>query len=335
MKKILSAILVATALMGCNKENTLDSLEQPKIGFGYVFVNNTTKAAATDLSTANLTEFSVFGALTVNSSTGKIFENDRVYKNASNDFVYDNTQYWIPNTQYHFTAIAPYQTGNAAAWTYTTSEAQNGTITYDASSDIDLLFAYVKPEKTAEKITTQPEKVGFTFNHLLSRARFTFVNNVPEISNITFKITDVKILDAYKVGTIAVSNGVAGDWAAETNNNTYDVSFANAATIIPGEADNVTNYESTEHHYILPVAKKLNVSFKLEIFQAGVSLGIYDRATTVDITPEKGMSYDIKANLTVENALPNAIYPIEFKVNAINDWAEYTNVDAGDIVTNN
>lgn len=332
MKKILSAILVATALMGCNKENTLDSLEQPEIGFGYVFVNNTTKA--TDLSTANLTEFSVFGALTVNSSTGKIFENDRVYKKAS-DFVYDNTQYWIPNTQYHFTAIAPYQTGDAAAWTYATSEAQNGTITYDASSDIDLLFAYVKPAKTAATITAQPEEVGFNFNHLLSRARFTFVNNVPEISNITFKITNVKILDAYKVGTIAVSDGAAGNWAAETTNNTYEISFANAANIIPGQADNVTNYESTEHHYILPVAKTLNVSFKLEIFQAGVSLGTYDRATTVDITPEKGMSYDIKANLTVENALPNAIYPIEFKVNAIKDWAGYTNVNAGNIVTNN
>ena len=335
MKKILSAILVATALMGCNKENTLDSLEQPKIGFGYVFVNNTTKAAATDLSTANLTEFSVFGALTVNSSTGKIFENDRVYKNASNDFVYDNTQYWIPNTQYHFTAIAPYKTGNAAAWTYTTSEAQNGTITYDASSDIDLLFAYVEPAKTAATITTQPEKVGFTFNHLLSRARFTFVNNVPEISNITFKITEVKVLDAYKVGTLAVAEGVPGTWAAASDNNSFEVAFDNASAVIPGKADNVTNYESTEHHYILPVAKKLNVSFKLEIFQAGVPLGIYDRATTVDITPGKGMSYDIKANLTVENALPNAIYPIEFKVKEINDWAGYTNVDAGDIVTNN
>ena len=335
MKKILSAILVATALMGCNKENTLDSLEQPKIGFGYVFVNNTTKAAATDLSTANLTEFSVFGALTVNSSTGKIFENDRVYKNASNDFVYDNKQYWIPNTQYHFTAIAPYKTGNAAAWTYTTSEAQNGTITYDASSDIDLLFAYVEPAKTAATITTQPEKVGFTFNHLLSRARFTFVNNVPEISNITFKITEVKVLDAYKVGTLAVAEGVPGTWAAASDNNSFEVAFDNALAVIPGKADNVTNYESTEHHYILPVAKKLNVSFKLEIFQAGVSLGIYDRATTVDIDPGKGMSYDIKANLTVENALPNAIYPIEFKVNAINNWAGYTDVNAGNIVTNN
>ena len=332
MKKILSTILVAAALMSCNKENTLGTLEQPEIGFGAVFVNNTTKA--TDLSTANLTEFSVFGAITVGTESGKIFDNDKVYQNNSNDFVYDDTQYWIPNTQYHFTAIAPYQTGNAAAWTYTTSEAQNGTITYDASSDIDLLFAYVKPAKTVETITAQPEKIGFTFSHMLSRARFTFVNEIPAVSNLTFKITEVKILDAYKVGTIAVSNGVAGNWAAATTNNTYEITFANAATIIPGKADGVTNYESTDHHYILPVAKTLNISFKLEIYQAGVPLGTYQRATTVDITPVKGMSYDIKANLTVENALPNALYPIEFKVENITNWGNFTEVNSGNITNN-
>ena len=332
MKKILSIVLIATALMSCNKENTLGSLEQPEIGFGPVFVNNTTKA--TDLSTGTLTEFGVFGAITVGEQSGKIFDNDKVYQNSSNNFVYDDTQYWIPNAQYHFTAIAPYQAGANAAWSYATDEAQNGTITYNASSDIDLLFAYVKPAQTGATITSQPAKVGFTFDHMLSRARFTFVNEVPAVSNITFKITDVKVLDAYKVGTLAIANGVAGTWAAETSNNTYAVAFANTAAVIPGKADGVTNYESTEHHYILPVAKTLNVSFKLEIFQAGVSLGTYDRATTVEITPAKGMSYDIKATLTVDNALPNALYPIEFKVENITNWADFTEVNSSNITNN-
>ena len=332
MKKILSIVLAAAVLVGCNKENTLGSLEQPEIGFGKAFVNNTVKA--TDLGSNNLENFGVFGALTVGTQSGKIFNNDKVYKVGS-DFKYDNTQYWIPNAQYHFTAIAPYQSGDDAAWSYATNEAQNGTITYDASKDVDLLFAYVKPAKTTATITSQPDEVGFTFDHMLSRARFTFVNEVPAVSNITFKITEVKVLDAYKVGTLAVAEGVAGAWAAAADNNTFEVAFANAATVIPGEAENVTNYESTEHHYILPVKKELNVSFKIEIFQAGVSLGTYQRATTVDITPAKGMSYDIKANLTVENALPNALYPIEFKVNSITNWADFSSVNAGDIVANN
>ena len=320
MKKILSIVLAAAVLVGCNKENTLGSLEQPEIGFGKAFVNSTVKA--TDLNKGNLENFGVFGALTVNNNTGKIFNNDKVYKVGS-DFKYDNTQYWIPNAQYFFTAIAPYQSGDEAKWSYTTENAHTGTITYDASSDIDLLFAYVKPEQTPSTITSQPEKVSFTFDHMLSRARFTFVNEVPAVSNITFKITDVKVLDAYKVGTLPVANGAAGTWAAATSNNTYAVAFSNNAAVIPGKADNVTNYESTAHHYILPVAKTLNVTFKIEIFQAGVSLGTYDRATTVDITPAKGMSYDLKANLTVKNALPNALHPIEFQVNKINDWANY------------
>ena len=328
MKKLLSIVLVAAVLVGCNKENTLGTLEKPEIGFDKVFVNNAVKA--TDINNANLTEFSVFGSLTVNSQTGKIFNNDKVYK-VGNDFKYDNTQYWIPNAQYHFTALAPYQSGDDAAWSYATDEAQNGTITYDAESDVDLLFAYVKPAKTGATITSQPEKIGFTFDHTLSRARFTFVNDVPAVSNITFKITEVEVLDAYKVGTLPVANGVAGTWAAATSNNTYEVEFDNDAAVIPGKADQVINYESTEHHYILPVDKTLNVTFKIEIFQAGVSLGTYQRATTVDITPAKGMSYDIKANLTVNNALPNALYPIEFEVKPITDWANFTDVTSGNI----
>lgn len=332
MKKILSIVLAAAVLVGCNKENTLGSLEQPEIGFGKAFVNNTVKA--TDLGSNNLENFGVFGALTVDTQSGKIFNNDKVYKSGS-VFKYDNTQYWIPNAQYHFTAIAPYQEGANAAWSYATEEAQNGTITYDASKDVDLLFAYVKPDKTAETISSRPDEVGFTFNHMLSRARFTFVNKVPAVSNITFKITEVKVLDAYKVGTLAVAKGVAGAWAAAADNNTFEVAFANAKAVIPGEAENVTNYESTEHHYILPVEKTLNVSFKIEIFQAGVSLGVYERSTKVDITPAKGMSYDIKANLTVNNALPNALYPIEFKVNPITEWVNFSDVTAGDIVASN
>lgn len=333
MKNFLSIVLAAAVLVGCNKENTLGSVEKPEIGFGEAFVNNSTKAA--DLNNANLVDFGVFGAITVGTEKGKIFDNDRVYKNSSNDFVYDNTQYWIPSAQYYFTAIAPYQSGADAAWSYATDEAQNGTITYDASKDVDLLFAYVKPAKTAATITSQPDKVDFTFDHMLSRARFTFVNEVPAVSNITFKITEVKVLDAYKVGTLAVAEGVAGAWAAAADNNTFEVAFANAATVIPGEAENVTNYESTEHHYILPVKKELNVSFKIEVYQAGVSLGVYERSTKVNIEPVKGMSYDIKANLTVNNALPNALYPIEFKVNPITEWVNFSEVTAGDIVANN
>lgn len=325
MKKIFTIALAVAALAACNKSEVIEVPQGAAISFDNVFVDNATKA--TDLNAGNLTDFGVFGSVEVGEQNGMIFNNERVYDNGT-EYVYNNTQYWIPSAQYYFTAIAPYQTGEGAAWTYTTANAHTGTIKYDAAKDLDLLFAYVKPAATAATIKSQPDAVAFTFNHMLSRVRFTFVNTIAEISKITMKITDVQITDAYQNGTLAIANGVAGNWSAE---NTFAVSFENAAAVIPGAATGVVNYETTAHHYILPVAKTVNVTFNLEIFQAGVSLGKYDRATTVALDPQKGASYDIKANLTHENALPNALYPIEFTVNKVEDWAEYADEATGTI----
>ncbi len=229
MKRIFTFAIAAAALVACNKENTVEVAEGAAIAFDQAFVDNATKA--TDLTTANLNEFGVFGAVELTDQSGKLFDNERVYWDGTK-FAYNNTQYWIPSAQYYFTAIAPYQDGDDAAWTYATGEAQNGTISYNASKDLDLLFAYVKPAATAATITAQPAAVAFTFKHMLSRARFTFVNTIPAASNITMKITEVKINDAYQNGKVVITNGVDGDWAA-ADNTTYVVDFANAANVIP------------------------------------------------------------------------------------------------------
>ena len=148
MKKYLYIALAAAALTSCSSDEAIEMVEKRAIGFDNVFVNNATRA--TDLNKDNITEFGVYASVSANNTQGMILSNERVYKpEGKTEFGYDNTQYWIASAQYDFTAIAPYQTGTNATWSYSTTDAKNGTVEFDnetAQADQDLLFAYIQPE---------------------------------------------------------------------------------------------------------------------------------------------------------------------------------------------
>ena len=330
MKKYLYIAFAAAALTSCSSDEAIEMVEKRAIGFDNVFVNNATRA--TDLNKDNITEFGVYASVSANNTQGMILSNERVYKpEGKTAFGYDNTQYWIAKAQYDFTAIAPYQTGTNATWSYSTIDAKNGTVEFDnetAQADQDLLFAYIQPEETGYEITSQPEAVAFNFSHILSRVHFTFVNTISAASNIKLVVSDVKITDAYKKGTIAVAEGAisADYWTVSETNNSFNIAFANKGNEING--DNGT--EITDHHYMIPANKEYNVSFKVKLLQAGANLGTYERNTTVNLDLKKGMSYNVKAYLSTDNVLPNALYPIVFKINEVDEWANYKDVEAND-----
>ena len=308
-------------------------VEKKAIAFDNVFVNNATRA--TDLNKDNMEDFSVYGSVTANNTQGMIFTNTKVYKlEGATKFQYDNIQYWIASAKYEFTAIAPFQEGEGATWTYapTDTDAKNGTITFNnetAKADQDLLFAYNSPNKTADEIKNQPAAVAFDFYHMLSRVQFTFVNAIPATSNIELKVSEVKITDAYAKGTLAVTEGVvATDWTVTNDENSFEIAFSNTDAKIPGAATNVTNSQTTAHHYMIPADKTYNVTFKVQLFQAGADLGTYERTASVALDMTKGFSYNVKANLTTDNVLPNALYPIEFTINKVEEWVDYTDVKA-------
>ena len=168
-----------------------------------------------------------------------------------------------------------------------------------------------------QEIKAAPEKVAFTFNHLLSRVKFTFVNGFASGSNITLKITDVHITDTYKSGTIAIANGAVADtWTAADN--TLNVDFNDAGTEFLAAAGGSA---STEHHYLIPANATYNITFNVELKQAGVSLDTYERTATVALDMVKGQSYDLKATLNQNNTSDEGqLYPIEFTVTSVENW---------------
>ena len=336
MKKLFIAILGVAAFAACSQDMTLETPKGAAIAFDNAFVNNSTRVA-TDITVGNLKDFGVYGSVVNNQGQqGLIFKNQEVKKNG-NAYSYSPAQYWIADAQYDFVAIAPYQEngdGKTPTWTYATTtedDAKNGTLTFynnRAAANQDLLFASETAVKTHTSITSKPEAVSFTFNHLLSRVKFTFVNGFASGSNITLKVTDVKITNAHKTGTIAVTNGaVANTWTAADN--TLEVAFGAAGADFLAEEGGKA---STEHHYLIPAQASYNITFKVELKQANVSLDTYTHNITTTIKLEKGKSYSLSANLAPNNVNPNSqLYPIEFEVDGINDWDPATQ----NIVPNN
>jgi hypothetical protein len=85
---------------------------------------------------------------------------------------------------------------------------------------------------------------------------------------------------------------------------------------------------ATEHFYLIPANKAYNVTFKVDLYQAGVKLDTYNRTATIPATAmAKGMSYDIKTTLTAKNTSDDGqLYPIEFQVNGVEGWKDFTDV---------
>ena len=323
MKKIFIAILAVAGLAACSQDMTLETPKGAAIAFDNAFVNNSTRA--TDITKATLNDFGVYGSVEKGTQQGLIFNNQEVEK-SGNAYSYSPAQYWIADAQYDFVAIAPY---TDAEWAYTTTDAKKGTISFDnaeAQGEQDLLFAYTKPAKTAATIT-DPDKVGFTFSHILSKVLFSFKNTFTD-GKISLKVYDVKINNTAAEGSVAVDNGVVGAWEGTDD---YIRAFGPATADAVAEIAN-NGTLTTEYFYLIPVQREYNVSFKVDIYQAGVKLDTYTHNIKATINLKKGNSYSLSANLAPNNVNPNSqLYPIEFQVNKIYDWTPATQ----NIVPNN
>lgn len=328
MKKLLFAAAAIVAMASCATDDVVSRPAGAAIEFNDAFVENSTRAA--DIDVENLTNFGVYGSV-VNSSNqqGMIFANQVVTKTASG-YTYNPAQYWIAGAKYDFVAFAPYQSGADATWTYAPAvgtAAENGTITFDnakAGANQDFLFAATSCE-TPASITTAPAPVAFTFNHMLSRVKLSFTNGFQSNGNIKLVVKNVHITNTAAVGTLSVAKAesataaaVAADWTTVATNNNLDVTFGDVAAAAQlAEAGS----GSTTHFYVIPAEREYNITFDVDLYQAGVHLDTYHRSAKVTVDFTRGMSYDLKATLNQTNTSDEGqLYPIEFTVTGVEKW---------------
>ena len=309
MKKIILATLAAASLVACAKENILIAPKGEAIAFDNAFVDNTTKAIDPSITTNSLGSFLVYGTTQGNEQNApviNIFNGVEVTGTVATSWTYDSsyTQYWIDRNTYKFAAVVN--------GTVTDADLdENGmpkTIQYDAESDKDLLYA-VNETYAPYKKDVSSKTVAFTFNHLLSKVKFTFKNESP-VGGYNYVVKDLKIEG---VGKEAVYNVVSNSWGI-VNNTTTTAEFGHialASAIAPK-----TSGESDYERLVVPQDyTALTVSCRIATMINGKEADVENYSKTVSVNLEGGNAY----NFVLSRELNDKI---QFSVVKVDEWVE-------------
>ena len=171
-----------------------------------------------------------------------------------------------------------------------------------------------------------------TFNHQLSKVKFSFQNSVGEGYNV--KVSNVKITDAFKEGTLTVA-ATGNTWGNQTDK-TLELNFgnvvANASSTEASTIANAATLESYNEKLMIPMGSSAiyTVTFTAELYKGDVLLGIYNHRVEIkNVEFKLGYCYDFKASLTPKNITgPDELNPIEFAVTKVEDWNK-ADVDKG------
>lgn len=326
MKKIFLIGLTAAAMLAsCSNDETVEMAQQKAIGFSNAFVNNGTRSVHDpSFTTLTLKDFAVYGF----TQKGQIFNGEKVSKGgaASTGWSYDNVQYWVPGNTYTFGAIAPYSVaGNVSNVTLPTGATKVGmevAFTNTDADQVDLLHA--APAQIIGVTPTYTTPVSMTFNHQLSKVKFSFQNSVGVGYNV--KVSNVKITDAFKEGTLTVA-AAGNTWGNQTDK-TLELNFgnvvANASSTEASAIANAATLESYNEKLMIPMSNtaKYTVTFTVDLYKDNVLLGTYNHRVEIkDVEFKLGYCYDFKASLTHKNiTAEDELNPIEFAVTKVEDW---------------
>ncbi len=330
MKKIFLIGLTAAAMLAsCSNDETVEMAQQKAIGFSNAFVNNGTRSVHDpSFTTLTLKDFAVYGF----TQSGQIFNGEKVSGTTSTGWSYDNVQYWVPGNTYTFGAIAPYSVaGNVSNVKLPTGAAKVGmevAFTNTDADQVDLLHA--APAQITGVTPTYTTPVSMTFNHQLSKVKFSFQNSVGVGYNV--KVSNVKITDAFKEGTLTVA-ATGNTWGGQTNKN-LELNFGNvvadASTTEASFIANAATLESYNEKLMIPMdaTATYTVTFTAELYKGGVLLGIYNHTVEIkNVEFKLGYCYNFKASLTHKNITgPDELNPIVFNVTGIENWNK-TDVD--------
>ena len=344
MKKIIFATLAAAALVACAKEEPI-ALNQEEIGFTNAFVDGSVRSVDPSTTEANLVGFQVYGT-TLGDHTGaytvNIFNNIAVGYSLPNGIGVDGwkyatnfVQYWIAGNTYNFAAVA-----NAADTAVAVDETPQSltvgmpvSIAYDAETQKDLLYA--EYNDVVGKVSGN-DPIAFTFNHLLSKVKFTFKNlsaTGDGTSKYTYKVTGIKVYNARKTAVCNVANYNADtqaySWPTNATDTKYD-SVDNAilfGDIVASDVTTVGNEApaaikvgpssqgaSLYERLLIPGKyTDLTIECRIELLIGDDVVDVIEYKNPISVGLEGGQAFNFVLTGKVGE-------PIQFTVNKINDW---------------
>ena len=311
MKKLLFVALAAVGMAACVQNEELAVVKSDAIAFDNLYVNNATKADPS-LTLAKLENFQVWGWM--GSENGTVFTGDEVRKSGS-AWIYDNTQYWVPEKNYYFEAVAP-ANGN---WEPLTSTDANltGVKFTNVSGEEDLLYAeYSVTTPNKATLANGVEKVKLQFGHLLSKVQFSFKNGFTT-NNVTVKVKDVTMTAPAKA-TVALNEKAWSNYE-----DTVTLAFGDVESILVANANSYT--AAADQRLTIPTDANqvYTVTFNVAVYYGTQDTPAFSESLTSTISGyalEVGKAYNFTAVVGPEVF---DMKPIEFTVVGVDAWDKF------------
>lgn len=274
MKKFLFLAIAATAFASCSQDEVMEVAEKQAIQFGESFVGNATRAIDPSHVDTDINEFYVYGTLTgkgTNANRVDLYKGAKVERKGARNgkaFTCNQTEYWTPDATYAFAAVAH-------AKSVTCTSGLPSSIDFDyTDGTVDLLYT-----KTLNSVTTDGsatptggvnnEKiVNFTFDHLLSKLQFKFLNEALDDAHI-FKVKDIQISGLPASGTYTIATNPT--WSTKgTTASAVEFGDASNATETTAEAVEIlkgtTGITSDKAMLVIPNTNTLTITFVKELY---------------------------------------------------------------------
>ena len=336
MKKLLVSVLAIAGLVACNNEQTLVQKGNAPMEFGASFVENATRAEDPSTTTNSLAGFDVWAFM--DNANGVVFNGEDVTK-GDNGFSYNNTQYWTPEHDYYFAALAPMNSANANVLLASGEAAKLGLGTVEFTNvdgTEDLLYAATTVSTHGIAVGEPVAPVKFQLNHLLSKVVFSFTNDFMN-DNASIEVTNIR-MEVPAQGSI---NLAQADWWSTNQwvlgESTTVLEFGNMDVEKAG-----FNTRATSQYERLTIptdaAQSYNVTFDVKLFMGDVEAYAATLTTVIEGAELKiGKAYNFHAKINAENIVPGddaALQPIEFDIAEVKEWENGNGYDGGEIELN-
>ena len=318
MKRFLVCSLATLAMVACVNEDVVETPKSDIIRFADAHINNSTRAVeAVDPSTtkATLDAFDVWAYMT--STDGTVLVDEDVELEGTS-WDYANLQYWTPNKNYFFAALAPM---NSANWDLDASAAVfnggAGLVTFDnIDGGEDLIYATASVTTPDMDVLQDRgmEAVKFQFQHLLSKVKFTF-NNGFLTNNATLKIENVE-MTAPKSGKIDLGTGY--DWVLD-DVAPLSLQFGNVGELSKA-AGKPNSAQSDVERLTIPADENYtyNIEFDVTLYYGTEeAYSVHKKSTVTGVALEMGKAYNFTAEINPDNL---NLLPIAFEVKGVDSW---------------
>lgn len=344
MKKNLWMLgMAVAALTSCTQNEVVDIPKSRVIGFD-AFVDKQTRAVsdpAAQIGSKNALEQAYIMAY---EGSGELFDNTRLYKNASGSFTYDTHEHWHASTTYNFAA---YSDGNfpltGTQVEYIADGINGSHLSFNnyTPSSRDLIAAIHKPVSTdgngLTDLAGNSVYVPLTFKHMLTCIQINLIN---ESTNVFYKINDISI-DAVKTDDCTFSVDASGNESCIWNNiisnsdpdDGNNVEKEDDAYVFGGSASDEYVGPSTPYNrmlFVIPQSSDIAITIDYSVYekngetynllQPGVLTSTLKIKNGEDVMPwQNGVQYKYTASLST------TLNSIHFDV-GVASWGTPTNV---------